>query len=192
MTRVEAIGSQSIGLWSSVAELQRRHSVFNSLITEVEFWNGGSTFSEFTSLVGAIKRLQMNLPIGAYLGRFDQPQAQWMARNLDFVFVHSYVRDAADGFAYAQTRMRELASAAKSAGRATSGKPLQVWGLFSSEGVQANAGDGAFMGDWLKRFGMDKAEQLYSKAWTAEFASNPAINLAGFQYYEYSFLRVFV
>ncbi|KAJ3239851.1 hypothetical protein HDU77_011215 [Chytriomyces hyalinus] len=137
-------------------------SEFDGLLTEIEFWNKNKpenesaftkAFEEFIALLQDVRALNIthlstrkSLPLIAYLGWFrpsklysQSKQAEFLARNLDGVYLHAYVKDPMMAWKYVQGRVTTFASTRL---------PLKIWFILSAEGTECNAG-GHFMGDWL-------------------------------------------
>ncbi|KNC83239.1 hypothetical protein SARC_04496 [Sphaeroforma arctica JP610] len=167
---------------------------FNGLLTEIEFWAGPEhqqQYKKFVSFLDEMRSLgvQFNgkkLSIHAYLGWLkDSPgssateKAREIARLVDRIYLHSYVRRGDQAFPKAKARMYNLVE-----GNAN----VDIVPILSAEGPQHHS-DMPFQGEYFRTNGIETGEAMYRE----EFAADPVIAgsnvfLAGFQYYEYRYL----
>ncbi len=162
---------------------------FDGLVTEVEYWNGsqvGTAFNNLISLLQYMKNLGIKNSAGnslrrttyiGWLGRNPNmsaaQEAQVLSQNVDRMFVHCYVKSASTAYSYCQSRMNDF----KTTG-------VEVYPIFSAEGVGSSAGADTFMGNWLAANSIEAAEKIFN---------GQALSIQpGFQYFEYSYLKFFV
>jgi hypothetical protein len=105
---------------------------------------------------------------------------------IDRLYVHVYVTSPDQAYAYGQMRFQYIA-----AGNASLGTSVEVWPIFSAEGVQWSAGAEHFMGDWLATHTLDEAETTLLTSWEAN-PPGPGAHVTGFQYYEGFFMAEYV
>ncbi|KAJ3387637.1 hypothetical protein HDU80_000119 [Chytriomyces hyalinus] len=180
-------------------------SQFDGLLTEIEFWNMYKpendsaftrAFEEFIALLQDVRVLNIthlstrkSLPLMAYLGWFRpsklhsySKRAELLARSLDAVYLHAYVKDPMMAWKYVEGRMTTFASTRL---------PLKIWFILSAEGTQCNAG-GHFMGDWLKNQTNDDsvslAESIALKHVHKSRLFNVDIPFMGFQKFTYYYM----
>lgn len=188
VAEVNAIGSAAKPSWDAIAAAQQQAPLFDGLVTEIEFWNGGATFEEFQSMASYVRGLELKtpqgaaLPLAAYIGRPTSEQFTALLPLVDRLFVHVYVKDAEQAYGYGQERFAAIA-----AGNAALERPVEVRPIFSAEGEAWAAGDEHFMGDWLTDHTLGDAEAAFLSGWESEVAPLPP--LTGFQYYDYLFLE---
>jgi hypothetical protein len=189
VAEVNAIGAMNSD-WVQIRNYQNSYpGKFDGLLTEVEFWNASSVTTAFSSFISQLQYMRalgitnygVPLRIGAYLGWLNNTPslteaqvAAQIASNLDFVFLHSYVKSPTTAYGYAQSRINALRAAKPS---------LPIRAIYSAEGTTYNSGGGnIFMGDWLATNSLDSAEAIYGASYIP----------AGFQYFEYSFLKLYL
>lgn len=184
VVQVNAIGATQTD-WPKVRTYQGGNAgKFDGLVTEVEFWNGsnvGSQFQAFISQLQYMQSLGITPPlISPYIGWLNRDPnmseaqvASTLAQNVSQVFVHAYVNNPSNAYGYAKSRITALTQAKPS---------LQIWPIFSAEGVKYSAGSEKFMGDWLSLNSLDAAENTFMASYIP----------AGFQYFEYSFLKLYL
>jgi hypothetical protein len=184
---VNAIADATQSSWDAIAAFQKQSKPFDGLVTEIEFWNAGATFAQFTDTLSYVRSLAMQsrsgggMRLGAYIGWPTQAQVNAMLPLLDRLYVHVYVPSPEMAYAYGQTRFGWIA-----AGNTSLGTAVDVWPIFSAEGMQWSAGAEHFMGDWLSTHTLDQAETIFLTDWEA----NPPgkVKVTGFQYYDEFFL----
>jgi hypothetical protein len=188
---VNAIADATKSGWDSIAAYQRQNSRFDGVLTEIEFWNpGGATFQDYTATLQYIRSLGMKARSGApmrvasYIGWPDAAQIDALAPLVDRLYVHVYVTSPDQAYAYGKQRFQWVASA-----NTQLHTHVDVWPIFSAEGVTWSAGAEHFMGDWLSSHTLDEAESTLLTAWQADPAG-PAIT--GIEYYEAFFLEQYV
>jgi hypothetical protein len=192
VVEVNAIADVTHGAWDAIASTQKQNGPFDGVITEIEFWNPGTTFQQFTDTLSYVRSLQMTtrlgapLKIGVYIGRPDQNQVNTMLPLIDRLYVHVYVTSPDQAYAYGQMRFQYIAAA-----NASLGTSVEVWPIFSAEGVQWSAGAEHFMGDWLATHTLDEAENTLLTSWEAN-PPGPSAHVTGFQYYEGFFMAEYV
>ncbi|KAI8830823.1 hypothetical protein BJ741DRAFT_618773 [Chytriomyces cf. hyalinus JEL632] len=181
-------------------------SQFDGLLTEIEFWNKYSpandsaytkAFEEFIALLQEVRALKIthqsmndSLPVMAYLGWLrpsklysQSKQAELLARNLDVIYLHAYVKDPTTAWNYVEGRVRAFASTRL---------PLKIWFILSAEGIERNDG-GHFMGDWLKDpanggDSVSMAESIVLKQVQENRLFNVDMAFMGFQWFTYYYL----
>jgi hypothetical protein len=108
-----------------------------------------------------------------------------MARLLDRVYVHVYVKSGDQTYDYGKARFEMLAAAAKTVGR-----PLDVFPIYSAEGETWRAGDEMFMGEWLRDYGMREAEKRFMEKYEAQ--GPKSLPVSGHQYFSHFFLEQYL
>ncbi len=206
ITEVNAIGSVA-GDFSRYAGYNEQFptgSGFDGFLTEVEFWQGDAhaQFQNFLSLLAYIKNLKAKngtvpVKVMAYVGWLNRdPQmtvssvANSLAALCDRVLVHCYVKDPAQAYGYGKQRIEALKHANPS---------LEVFPIFSAEGMAASAGGEKFMGDWMAKHkpdALDLAESLVNASANSQrqmdgFAIQGGGRMDGFAYYEYAFMKYY-
>jgi hypothetical protein len=185
---VNAIGDTTLAAWDRIADFQQSHARFDGMVTEIEFWAGGATEQEFLDTLVYIRSLSMVAPGGGaptlsvYVGWVDEAQVTQMAPYIDRAYVHVYVDDPAQAYAYGSERVAMFAKA-----NATVGTEVDVWPIFSAEDHAWAAGGETFMGEWLADNGIEGGERELLEAWEA--APVDGVELTGVQYYSYFFLE---
>lgn len=181
VVEINAIGSAP-SQWNQIKATAS--GKFDGLVTEIEFWNTppvSTSFQSFISQLQYMKSLGITPPsITPYIGWLNNnsaltegQEAAQIAANTTRVFTHAYVRSPVTAYDYTKSRVLALHAAAPS---------LPVWPIFSAEGSLYRAGSESFMGDWLANNGLDAAEAIYKASYVP----------AGFQYFEYSFLKLYL
>jgi hypothetical protein len=185
---VNAIGDTTLAAWDAIAAVQADSQPFDGLVTEIEFWNGGS-FTEFVDTLEYVRSLDMQAPsggpiaLGVYIGWPEAEQVNAILPLVDRLYVHVYVTAAELAFGYGQERFGLVA-----AGNAELGTSVEVRPIFSAEGTAWAAGPEHFMGDWLTTHTLDEAELELLAGWQAA-AGGTVPPITGFQYYDYFFLE---
>ncbi|MFI5297526.1 MAG: hypothetical protein ACHREM_05455 [Polyangiales bacterium] len=189
---VNAIGDTTLSAWDAIAAMQKAHAPFDGVVTEIEFWNPGTTFDQFTATLSYIRSLAMNdragakLPLAAYVGWPTPAQIDATVPLLDRLYVHVYVTSADKAFGYGQARFQAIASA-----NGRLGTHVDVWPIFSAEGTAWSAGAEHFMGDWLSTHTLDEAEATLLTDWEAT-PPGTAVTVSGFQYFSDFFMEQYV
>jgi hypothetical protein len=192
VVEVNAIGDATQGAWDAIAAMQASHAPFDGIVTEIEFWNAGTTFQQFTDTVSYVRSLGMktrtgaSVRVGAYIGWPTEGQVDAMLPLVDRLYVHVYVTSPDLAYAYGQTRFQYIA-----AGNAAQGTAVDVWPIFSAEGATWSAGTEHFMGDWLSMHTLDEAEATFLTGWEGH-PPGPGVRVTGFQYYEGFFMQEYV
>ncbi len=171
VTQVNAIGASSRDFDRVKAYQDSRLGKFDGLLTEIEFWNGGD-FNSFISTLQHMRGLGLG-KVAAYIGWPSADKLPAIAKACDQVLVHCYVKDPHTAYGYGRPRIQGLFAA---------NPALEIYPIFSAEGAQIAAGSEHFMGDWLSANSMDAAEKIFNAGYTP----------AGFQYYEYPFLKAYL
>jgi hypothetical protein len=182
---INAIGAVNTD-WTRIQTYQKANSgKFSGLVTEIEFWNSANVSASFSSFITQLQYMQslgVTPPIiTPYIGWLNRDpkmaeaqEASMIAQNSGRVFVHSYVTNPSSAYSYGQSRIFNLTAAVPS---------LPIWPIFSAEGVTYSAGSEKFMGDWFSTNNtLDKAESIYMTSYVP----------AGFQYYDYTFLKLYL
>lgn len=132
------------------------------------------TFDFFLNSLSTMKALADNsnhpIKIEAYVGKFEKHEINKIAKLVDRLLVHVYVRDPKKGFNYVSKRLQFLSEIEK--------KPI-VSIIYSSETL--------FMGGWLKYNSLKKGEKIFLDSMQAEdkqLLKN--INFTNFTYYNYN------
>ena len=197
---VAAIGAASFQ-WDAIYRFQYTYpNSFNTLLTEVEFWNSTATnmpadFLAFLNMLDYMRNLGIqyngkSVKIAVYLGWLnrvpgytaDQVAAK-ISTKVDRVYLHCYVKSATTAYSYCQSRLRNFVNAHKT---------IELYPIFSAEGTEYTVDHDLFMGDWLKVNSTVKAEQIYSNSYYTEYPLGAVAQLLGFQYFEYSFMTHFL
>ena len=187
VTTIEAIGNTHASLWDNIATFHKTRARFDGILTEIEFWNGGS-IQDATDALRYIEAKQLvrsdGSPISyaSYIGWATASDIAALAPLVDRLYVHAYVTQADQAFGFISARVANIVSANASAGR-----DVEVVPIFSAEGVQWAADP--FMGDWLAANSIAQAESTFLSDWES---AAPAVRLMGFQYYEYFYLAQYV
>jgi hypothetical protein len=188
---VNAVADSDQNMWNTIAAYQQQHARFDGVLTEIEFWNpGGPTFQDYTATLTYVRSLGMKARSGApmriasYIGWPDANQIDALVPLVDRLYVHVYVKSPNTAYAYGQQRFQWIASA-----NTRLHTHVDVWPIFSAEGVMWSAGTEQFMGDWLSTHTLDQAESALLAAWP----TNPAEPvISGIEYYEAFFLEEYV
>lgn len=189
---VNAIADTTYAAWDAIATSQAANKPFDGLVTEIEFWNGGATYQEFQDTLKYVRSL--NIPgrtggtatLGVYTGWPDAAQIEGMLPLIDRLYVHVYVTSADKAYGYGKDRFQLVADANQKLGT-----KVEVWPIFSAEGLDWSAGSEHFMGDWLTTHSLDEAEAQFLGDWEAVPPMGP-VKKTGFQVYDYFFLNRYV
>lgn len=189
---VNAIADTTYAAWDGIAATQAASKPFDGLVTEIEFWNGGATFQEFQDTLKYVRSLNIpgrtggNATLSVYTGWPDATQIEGMLPLIDRLYVHVYVTSPDLAYGYGKDRFQLIANANQKLGT-----NVDVWPIFSAEGVAWSAGSEHFMGDWLSTHSLDEAEAQLLGKWEAVPPIGP-VKETGFQYYDYFFLNRYV
>ena len=196
VVEMNAVGAVS-GDFDAIRVYQSQHSGrFDGVTVENEFWNAGSEITpSFNSLIAMLKHIRsiniqnntQPVKVSIYLGWLsldpntsEKWVAEQIAQNVDRVYLHCYVKDANTSFGYCRGRIQDFLN---------TGISLELYPIFSAEGVAYNAGSGPFMGDWLAAHSLSSAETIFGTAFASHFGSAAlSFELKGYMYYEYAFL----
>jgi hypothetical protein len=162
-----------------LADFVRRHPglVFDTLVTEFEFWNADDrtrAFTELQALVNAMRAAcERRCRVGVYLGHPSAAEAAWIAGAVDVVYLDYSVPSPARAWPHVHGRggpLRERFLRFASAG-------VEVWPIFYARGE-------VDMADALRRDGLDAAEARF----LADLRTDPeawrwADRLGGFIYF---------
>jgi hypothetical protein len=194
VSRIEAIGSELQASWDKIYAFHQNQSTFDGFVTEIEFWNNATSFSTFISTLQYIRSLSWknstsgNKPtLCSYLGWPTTDQVNIMAPYLDQVYLHCYVKNPLTAYNYGLNRFQMFDTANKAQNLS-----VKVLPIFSAEGIQYSAGAETFMGDWFQNHSIPEAESFVWSNWTSGSTVSNVTKLAGFQYFEYFFLRKYV
>lgn len=194
---IEAIAGTNREDWDLIAKFHRSHLPFDALLTEIEFWHGTESevshkFAEYLEILKYLHKLQLSrenaepVKVKTYLGWFNQKQAAAIIQEVDEVYLHAYVQDAAKTFEFTRSRLALLDQAIRASGKNISIKPI-----FSAEGSeQQGPGGEPFMGEWIKNHHdpLNTADALYLKI-SARSDYHPY--MAGTQYFLYDILKYY-
>jgi hypothetical protein len=189
---VNAVGDTTQSAWDAIATFQKQNALLDGLLTEIEFWNPGVTFQQFTATLQYMRSLGVQgrsgnpIRIASYIGWPTQAQVDALVPLVDRLYVHVYVTSPDQAYGYGQQRFRYIASA-----NAQLGTHVDVWPIFSAEGVMWKAGAETFMGDWLAAHSLDEAESTLLAGWEAN-PPGAGVAATGIEYYEYFFLSEYV
>ncbi len=181
--QIYAVGGSSQNFDNFMVYHNSHEGKFDGLLTEIEFWTPGNmSFAEYITTLKYMRQIAPGLTIATYVGWLNKTpgltQAQvadQITANADQVFVHCYVKNPTQAWAYSAERIQSL--------KASKGD-IQIYPIFSAEGVQCNTGEEICMGDWLTANSLQGAENI--------FGTQSGNVQNGFQYFEQSFLRYYV
>jgi hypothetical protein len=198
---IEAISAAEHWVWDEIATYQNASTdddeMFDGALTEIEYWQSDEKpVDEMLEPVRYMKslypRARRNLLnpqwskfyYASYIGWPDYGQIKNdMAAELDFVFMHKYVRDPMDAFEYGKSRDDELFDETSD---------LRIVPIYSAEGTEYHAENGEpFSGDWFEGAPNHTVQTCEDLFWTATIENRERakqLRVAGFQYFTYYFM----